>query len=95
MQERLHLLQDRPIRSWQFDDGCLSSIQVLLVTKVFVGRDEHVEDAVRLLQQVAVREAALARLLNGRDFMPGEQLAQGTWNAFIQQYLHAAASRTR
>jgi hypothetical protein len=64
--------------SWNMDDHNSKSqfLEVVLVLKTFVGRNQHVTLALSLSNQLGVRERAPFGFRNGQDFMIGESLPE-------------------
>src|SRR5258708_18431877 len=82
-----------PLGISEHNDGNLTAYQVLLVTDIFVSRQEHIEPALfRRPQQFPVCHSIPSQILRSLDHMAFEKWADRGWGSVVEEHQHQRAS---
>src|SRR5256885_14386232 len=88
------MILDRwPARRRQDENGKASSTQVLLVSKVLIGRDHHVKRCFCDVQQFTVTQFSPPHLKGGGDRVIRQKPPQRDGCPLVEQYFQGAATR--
>ena len=81
-----------PTRGGQNQNGNFSSGEILLVLKIFVGRDEQVKFRLGFAEQVAVAQIRPAFFKGSGDGVFGECAAERSGRSLVEKNFHATTS---